>query len=70
MLLKDFVAGIEAVTGRRANLVPTPMPDADVKYTYADVGKAARLLGYDPKVSVQEGIELFWRWYREAVLGK
>jgi UDP-glucuronate 4-epimerase len=69
VLLKDFVEGIEAVTGKSANLVPAPMPDADVPYTYADVGKAARLLGYDPKVSVREGIELFWRWYRRAVLG-
>lgn len=69
VLLKDFVEGIEAVTGERANLVPAPMMDADVPYTYADVGKAARLLGYDPKVSVREGIELFWRWYRQAVLG-
>lgn len=69
VLLKDFVTGIEEVSGRRAHLVPAPMMDADVPYTYADVSKATRLLGYDPKVSVREGIELFWHWYRQAVLG-
>jgi UDP-glucuronate 4-epimerase len=68
VLLKDFVDGIEALAGRRANLVPKPMMSADVEYTYADTSKAARLLDYDPKVSVEEGIERFWRWYKSAVL--
>ncbi len=68
VLLKDFVEGIEALSGRRANLVPKPMMDADMQYTYADVSKAARLLGYEPKIAVTEGIELFWQWYRETVL--
>lgn len=68
VLLKDFVDGIEAVTGKRANLVSKPMMSADVPYTFADTGRAARLLGYDPTVSVEEGIERFWQWYRGAVL--
>ena len=36
--------------------------------TYADIGKARRLLGYDPQVSVPEGVRLFWEWYRDAEL--
>jgi len=67
VLLKDFVGWIEELAGARAHLVETPMMDADVKYTYADIGKARRLLGYDPKVSVREGVERFWNWYRDAV---
>jgi UDP-glucuronate 4-epimerase len=68
VLLADFVRLLEECTGRRAALVPGPMPDADVPVTYADVGKARRLLGYDPQVSVGDGVARFWRWYREAVL--
>ncbi len=67
VLLRDFVDYIEAKSGKKANLVSKPMLAADVKYTYADVSKTARLLGYDPKVSVKEGIDLFWEWYRKAV---
>jgi len=37
----------------------------DVPITYADVGKAARLLGYSPKVPIREGLRRFVRWYRE-----
>ncbi len=63
-LLKDFVRLIESLAGSRANLVEKPKPAADVEQTYADIGKAARLLGYDPKVSVEEGVAAFWEWYR------
>jgi nucleoside-diphosphate-sugar epimerase len=33
-----------------------------------DIGKARRLLGFDPKVSVREGIERTVRWYAESGL--
>ena len=46
------------------------MSDADVKYTYADITKAKRLIGYDPKVSVRDGVERFWQWYKKVVRGK
>lgn len=68
VLLADFVQMIEKLAGRSAHLVPAPMMDADIAYTYADVSKARRLLGYDPKVSVQEGVTHFWQWYQRTVL--
>ena len=49
--------------------VARPMPETDVSLTFADVSRARRFLDYDPRISVQEGIELFWDWYRESVLG-
>lgn len=70
VLLADFVQIIEKLAGRPANLVPAPMMDADIAYTYADVGKARRLLGYAPTVSVEEGVTRFWHWYQQAVLRK
>lgn len=69
VLLADFVALIEELTGRRASLVAAPMPDTDIPSTHADVGKARRLLGYDPRVSVREGVTRLWEWYRATVLG-
>lgn len=70
VLLADFVRLTEEVAGGKANLIPKPMMAADVGYTIADISKAQRLLNYDPKVSVEEGIVRFWRWYQQAVLGK
>jgi UDP-glucuronate 4-epimerase len=67
-LLRDFVKLIEDLAGRPANLVDTPRPAADVLRTHADIGKARRLLGYDPRVEVPEGIAAFWDWYVRDVL--
>lgn len=61
--LKDFVSIMENLAGKKANLVYTPKPKADVEHTYADITKAQKLLGYAPKVSVQEGVQAFWNWY-------
>src|SRR5438132_5509172 len=68
VLLADFVHLIEQRAGRPARLVPAPMPDTDMAYTYADISKARRLLGYDPHTSVAEGVARFWDWYCRAVL--
>jgi UDP-glucuronate 4-epimerase len=67
ILLADFVASIEALAGKKASLVPAPMMDADVAYTYASVEKARRLLDYAPSVSVGEGVRRFFAWYVENV---
>ncbi len=69
VLLAEFVKIIEGLTDRQAHLVPTPMMDADMAYTYADLSKTRELLGYNPKISVREGVSRFWEWYQGAVLG-
>lgn len=65
VLLSDFVAIMEELSGRKANLVPAPRLAADFVRNEADISKARRLLGYDPRVSVVEGVRRFWEWYRE-----
>jgi UDP-glucuronate 4-epimerase len=67
VLLADFVSSLEALAGCKPNLEPQAMSDADVKYTYADITKARKLLGYEPSVSVQEGVRRFFEWYSESV---
>jgi UDP-glucuronate 4-epimerase len=70
VLLADFVHLLEELTGRPARLTPAPAPDTDVPYTYADIGKANKLLGYHPTISVEEGVRGLWHWYQKAVLTK
>ena len=40
----------------------------DVKHSLADISKAEKLLGYDPSVSVEEGMKKTFRWYKEESL--
>lgn len=68
VLLADFVKQIEVLAGKTANLDDEPMMAADVPYTYADITKARKLIGYEPKVSVSEGVTRFWEWYQANVL--
>lgn len=67
ILLADFVCLIEELTERKAHLTPAPMPEVDIPYTYADISKPRRLLGYDPTISVQEGVARFLEWYERTV---
>jgi UDP-glucuronate 4-epimerase len=63
--LRDLVCWIAAelaVKPRIEYLSPQP---GDVPITYADVSKAARILGYSPKVPIREGLRRFVSWYRE-----
>ena len=70
VLLKEFVDIMEELSGRKANLVPTPRLAADFVRNEADISKARRLLDYNPQVSVVEGVRRFWEWYREHDSGK
>ncbi|MEY2930142.1 MAG: hypothetical protein RL033_891 [Pseudomonadota bacterium] len=65
VLLADFVETLQYVAGRNARLEPSPMPQSDVRYTYAGIDKAQRVLGYHPRISFEEGIQRFYSWYME-----
>jgi UDP-glucuronate 4-epimerase len=63
VLLADFVREIQRLAGREANIIHRPAPPSEPPITYADISKARRLLGYDPKVSIKAGLALFWEWF-------
>jgi UDP-glucuronate 4-epimerase len=69
VLLIDFVSFMETLSGRLANLISTPRLAADFVRNEADISKARRLLGYDPQISVAEGVRRFWEWYQAHEIG-
>jgi UDP-glucuronate 4-epimerase len=68
--LKDFVKLVEKHTGRKANIKRLPMQLGDVPYTSADISKAQCLLGYNPKVTIDEGLRKTVEWYNATYLEK
>jgi UDP-glucuronate 4-epimerase len=64
--LEELIALLEQVTGKRARRDPHPPQPGDVPLTWADISKAARLLGYRPATRLQQGLEKFVAWYRTA----
>lgn len=65
-LLADFVRHIEEAAGRKAHVVSKPRSAPDFVKNHADISKAQQLLGYNPQVSVAEGVRYFWQWYAQA----
>jgi UDP-glucuronate 4-epimerase len=64
--LKELVETLERVLGRSARRRQEPPQQGDVPLTWADIGKAGRLLGYAPKITFEEGLRRFAAWYRAA----
>lgn len=62
--LIDFVTTLEQVTGLRARIEAQPLPAADPPITYAQIDKATRMLNFQPRTPLEEGLAHFWRWYR------
>lgn len=62
--LAEFVAAIEAATGRKAQTRMLPMQPGDVPRTCADVTRLATVAGFSPATPIREGIARFVDWYR------
>jgi UDP-glucuronate 4-epimerase len=62
--LDDLVRLLENALGKKATLKRLPDQPGDVPITFADVSKARQLLGYAPKVGMEEGLARFVDWYR------
>lgn len=63
--LKYFIECIEKELGIKANQDLQPMQPGDVPVTYADISKAKKMLGYQPKVKIEEGINNYVTWFKE-----
>ena len=63
IFLKDFIATIENLLGKKAEIIQKPLPVGDVPQTLADISKAQKMLGYAPKTSLNEGMEKFIDWF-------
>jgi nucleoside-diphosphate-sugar epimerase len=64
-VLIDVIRSIEKLLGRKATLRHEPMHPADVLATWADIGKARSLLGWEPRTTLDKGLESIVAWYRE-----
>ncbi len=65
VVLNDAIAMLEAELGVAAKRETRPAHPADLPRTWASIERAARELGYDPKVRLQDGIAAYVRWLQE-----
>lgn len=67
--LTQMVQTIEQSTGKKASLKHLPDQPGDVPRTMADISKARRLLGYEPKTNFAQGVAKQVEWWRSFKAG-
>lgn len=60
----DLLTMIETMIGKKACIDFRPFHPADMMKNLADVSKANRLLGWQPRVSLQQGVQNLVDWYQ------
>jgi len=63
--LRGLIELIAGALGVEPRILELPTQPGDVPITFADVGKARRLWGWQPRVPIEEGIGRFVEWYRQ-----
>jgi len=61
--LKTFIKLVQKNVGKKAIIKVLPDQPGDVPYTCADVAKAKHMLGYESKVTFEDGIKRTVDWY-------
>jgi nucleoside-diphosphate-sugar epimerase len=64
VVLMDAIRLVEELVGKKAQIEYRPLHPADVPATWAGIGKTERLLGWRPRVGLEEGLARLVEWYR------
>jgi dTDP-glucose 4,6-dehydratase len=66
MTLLELAKQILRLSGSHSDITFRPLPTDDPKVRQPDIGKARRLLGWEPVVEVEEGLRRTIEWYRRS----
>jgi len=61
----DLIHRLEEIIRRPANIERLPADPADMQANWADVQKAGKLLGWEPTISLSQGITNLVDWYED-----
>ena len=63
----EFAERIRKLLGSEVPIIFKPLPQDDPKQRCPDISKAKRLLGWQPKVNLEEGLRLTLEFFRQQV---
>ncbi len=63
--LKELIAAIEDIVGKKAIINQLREQPGDVPRTFSDISKAKRLLNFQPRTELKEGLQKFYDWFLE-----
>lgn len=62
--LNELISLLEKELDTHATIDRKPPQPGDVPQTFADISKARALLGYNPKMQIEDGLDRFVKWFR------
>ncbi len=66
MSILDFAKKIIELTGSKSKIVYKSLPVDDPKVRRPDISKAKKLLNWEPKISLEEGLNKTIEWFRKS----
>ncbi|MFL6858081.1 MAG: bifunctional glycosyltransferase/UDP-glucuronate decarboxylase [Allosphingosinicella sp.] len=66
LTVSDLVERVISLTGSRSRIVQRPLPEDDPRRRKPDIGRAGELLGWRPKVALQQGLEATIAWFADT----
>ena len=64
MTIREFAERIRRITGSSSQIVSRPLPEDDPRQRQPDISKARRLLAWEPRVSLEDGLQLTIDYFR------
>jgi len=61
--LGKLIFAVEKVTGKRVNIVKMPKRAGEMTFTFADIAKAKRMLGYQAETPIEFIVEKYYKWF-------
>ncbi|MDJ1472709.1 SDR family oxidoreductase [Cytophagaceae bacterium DM2B3-1] len=68
--IKQFGEEIIKLTGTQQKLIYKPLPQDDPKQRQPDITLAKKILGWEPKVSREEGLKITYEYFKKVVSEK
>ncbi len=63
----EFAERVRALVGTTAPIVHHPLPEDDPKQRCPDIAKARRILKWEPKVNLEQGLKITYDFFKKQV---
>ncbi|GBD88587.1 bifunctional polymyxin resistance protein ArnA [bacterium BMS3Abin03] len=65
--IRDFAKEVIRLTGSKSKIINTELPIDDPKVRQPDISKAKRILGWEPKIDRNKGLELTIKYFEDLL---
>ncbi len=63
--LLEMINLVERILGKKAKIIFMPQKKEEISHLYPSIEKAKKILGFEPQVTIEDGIKRYIDWYKE-----